>query len=264
MAIEELVEEVATNLEETAEATRRLNTVGLGYLVVGLGIGAAVGFYFGLRFSREKIQAEAYAEAEEEVAKLREVYLAKTVALANTDKDSVEEIVERAGYSTAVPVIRRPLPAPVPVSSAHERLENVPNVEERLETEMVDLPEEPTDKTKSMHADWNYEQELKGRSPEEPYVIHQNEYEHSNPNYSKVVFTYYSVDDIIADTEDNHQISLAESTVGSQNLKFGHGADDVDTVYVRNDILEVDMKIERVNKSYEEEVLGLNRHDDDS
>lgn len=253
MAIEHLTEEVATNLEEVAEVTRKLNTVGLGYFAVGLGIGAAVGFYFGYKFNRAKIYAEVYAESREEVDQIRQVYLEKTLENAGVDKPSPKEVVERLGYSLHVEEEHsRPLPAPVPITS-----------HERLKMEIKDLPESPKDTSKSMHEGWNYELELKSRTPEAPYVIHQNEYNHSNAEYSKVVYTYYAIDDVVANSEDERPVPHADAVIGWGNLKFGHGSDDADVVYVRNDPLEIDMQICRINQSFEEEVLGISRDDDE-
>lgn len=248
MAIEELAEEVvnevATNFEEAAEVTRKINAAGLGYFVVGLGVGIGVGFYFGYKFNKEKIRAEVYTEAEAEVAVLREIYLEKTAnaisehkGMVPTEKPSIEEVVENLGYQTRVPSRERPLPAPVPI--------------------LDDLPENPVGTSKSMNAGWNYEKELANRTPDDPYVIHQNEYNHSNLNYKKVVYTYYAEDDYLVDPELGRPVLNGDVIVGVDNLKFGHGSDDIDVVHVRNDIQELDMQICRVNKSYEEEELGL-------
>jgi hypothetical protein len=268
---EEVVNEVATNLEEAAEVTRKINTAGLSYFAVGIGIGAVVGFYFGYKLNREKIRAEAYRETEIEIAKLREIYLEKTETLAKESPDEeveprgmvpiekppISEVVEQLGYSKRtdyheVSTARtespeRPLPAPVPI--------------------LDDLPENPVETSKSMNAGWNYERELASRSPDSPYVIHQNEYTHSNPNYSKNEFHYYSLDDVMVDGDDNDILRDVEGVVGLENLKFGHGSDDINVVYVRNDHLEMDMQITRLNESFEEAVLGLdgagNDEDDD-
>jgi hypothetical protein len=251
MAIEKLAEdvvnEVATNLEEAAEVTRKINTAGLGYLALGLGVGAAVGFYFGYKFNREKIRSEVYKEAEAEVDQLREVYLQKALNVTTestplhgvipTEKPPIEEVVENLGYNVRVPSRERPLPAPVPI--------------------LDDLPENPTGTSKSMNAGWNYEQELINRTPEAPYIIHQNEFNHSNLEYSKVTYTYYAEDDYLVDPQTRRPVLNGDVIVGVDNLKFGHGSDDSEIVYVRNDIQEMDMEICRVNRSFEEEELGL-------
>lgn len=259
---EEVVNEVANNFEEAAEVTRSINAAGLSYFAVGLGVGAAVGFYFGYKFNREKIRAEAYAEAEEEIDILRQVYLEKTTAANEAslrgavlpEKPAIEDVVEGLGYRVEVPSRERPLPAPVPI--------------------LDDLPENPVGTSKSMNAGWNYEQELQSRDPEEPYVIHQNEFNHSNPNYKKAVYTYYAEDDFLIDTENDRPVLNGDQIVGPENLKFGHGSDDSEVVYVRNDEREIDMQICRLNRSYEEEGLGLDGpvivddddddHDDDN
>ena len=54
MASEQVIEEVAQNLEEAASFTRRLNTRGLGFLGVGLVVGGAVGFYYGKKWMQPK------------------------------------------------------------------------------------------------------------------------------------------------------------------------------------------------------------------
>lgn len=265
---EEVVNEVANNFEEVAEATRKINVAGLSYFAVGISVGAAVGFYFGYKFSREKIRAEVYKEAEAEVDMLRKVYLEKTLdreaelesregailqGSVSTEKPPVEQVVRNLGYSVNVPERERPLRAPVPIQDIREDA-------------LDDLPENPVGTSKSRNAHWNYERELATRSPEFPYVIHQNEFNHSNLNFSKVEYTYYAEDDMLVDNEDENPVPNGADIVGVDNLKFGHGSDDADIVYVRNDRLEMDMQINRIHKSFEEEVLGLNRmrdNDDD-
>lgn len=250
MAIEEIAEEVvnevATNLEEAAEITRKINAAGIGYFAVGLGVGAAIGFYFGYKFNREKIRAEAFAQADDEIEMIREIYQTKMLAseeglqgVVPTEKPPVEEVVNRLGYHVEVPERERPLPAPVPI--------------------LDDLPENPVPTSKSMNAGWNYEQELLKRSPDEPYIIHQNEYNHSNLNYSKVQYNFYAVDGYLVDPAQERPVLIGpiDTLVGNDNFKFGHGSDDSEVVYVRNDARELDMMICRIKRSYEEEELGL-------
>ncbi len=243
MAIEEIAEEVATNLEEVAEATRRINASAVGYVFGGVLIGASLGFYFGRRWNREKLRAEAFAESAAEVEKIREVYQQKT--LAASPKPSVEEVIEERGYSTIEPpafVIledKRPLPAPVPVSAP---------------------PVVTYEGGKEKDQGWDYAAELRTRDPEVPYIIHQDEFNNSETGYSKVVYTYWAGDDVLCD-EDGTPLPHADLVVGLDNLKFGHGSDDIDVVFVRNQKIEVEMEICRNPGSYEEEVLGLERND---
>jgi hypothetical protein len=254
MAIEQLVEEVAANFEEAAEVTRKVNTAGLSYLGLGVGIGLVVGFYYGYNRSKEKLRAEALQAAEEELGEIREVYHQKMIALDNLKKQAADTIVFNQGYSVAADNASaavnpdsnfRMLGAPVPILS--------------------DLPENPTPTSKSKNAHWDYTTELAKRSPAAPYVIHEDEAQNDKRDYSKVQYTYFELDETMVDSEDNQPIPQMDLIVGRDNLKFGHGSSDADTVYVRNDTLNTDMMIVRVNKSYEEEILGMDgAHVDDS
>jgi len=233
-----LTEEIATNLEEVAEATRRIDPRMMGYFGGGIGVGIIVGFIFGYRFNREKIRAEAFAASKEEVEKIREHYQQKEKAVAARQKPSVEEVVEERGYSVKSEVEvepERPVKPPVPVAPARPLRAGPP----------------------SNMVGWDYDAEVKARAEAEgePYVIHQDE-RNEDPGYNTVVYTYYAVDDVVTD-EDNRPLPHAQEIIGINNLKFGHGTDDDDVVFVRNEDLELEMEICRLHKSYEVEVLGL-------
>jgi hypothetical protein len=239
MAVAEVVaEEVATNLEEIAEVTRRIDTRAVGYIFGGMVIGASLGFYFGHRWNREKIKAEAFQQSEEEVDRIREQYRLRE--LARTEKPSAEEIIEERGYSVAAP---RPLPPPVPISPT------------RIGPVIED------DAPKGKDDGWNYGWELANRSPDKPYVIHQDEFHGQEaPGYTQTAYTYYEVDDVLVDTDDT-PLSQEDTIGGPENLKWGHGTDDIDVVFIRNDRLELEIEVCRLSKSYEEEVLGHDRNE---
>ena len=118
MAVDVVVEEVADNLEELAEATRRINRTSVGFFVGGFAVGAVFGFFWGYRYNKEAIKAEAYKQSEKEVAKIRDLYQAKVVAAQ--PKPTIEEMIEEGGYSVIAPTPERPLPPPVPVQEPVE------------------------------------------------------------------------------------------------------------------------------------------------
>jgi hypothetical protein len=221
MAIDVVVEEVADNLEELAVATRRINTNSMGFFFGGVAVGAAIGFYFGYKFNKEKIKAEIYQETEEEIRKIREMYQAKVVAA--TPKPSAEEIIEERGYE-------RPLKAPVPVLNDPRSAQSI-------------VP--PVD-------NWNYAKEMEERVARggAPYIIHEDEYRQNEPEHHQVAYTFYEPNDILVDEEDEEPVSNPDMVVGLHNLKFGHGSDDENIVFVRNDRLQVDMEICRSYEVY--------------
>ena len=240
---EEVVEEVAANLEEAAEVTRRLDPRALGFLFSGIGVGLSAGFYFGYRFNKQKLRAEAFKEAEEEINAMREFYQQKAVAAER--KPELAEIVNREGYAVRVDPPARLLPAPVPVQEPAPR----PVI-------VNDPPEEPTVE------DWDVATEMANRTPDHPYVIHQNEFHDDSNGYEKTVYTYWAADDVLTDT-DNTIILDGDGIVGRGNLRWGHGADSADVVHVRNDRLQLDIEVCRDNRSYEEVVTGIRDPEDE-
>lgn len=241
MAVDVAVEEVASNLEELAQVTRRLNTRSIGYALGGLAVGAVVGFYIGYKYNREAIKAEIFKESEAEVEKIRELYQQKTIAAE--PKPEIEEIMEERGYATSVPEHERPLRAPVP---------GLVDPTPRAAPPVV-IYEGGKDK----NLNWNYPEELQNRNEDRPYIIHQDEFASKESGYDQITYTWYAGDEVMVEEGHSDPLAQTDFAVGMENLKFGHGSDDIDVVFVRNDKLELEMEICRHPGSYEEEVVGL-------
>ena len=268
MATGALAETVAEDLEQVASVTRRLDGRALGYLWLGLGVGTAVGFYFGYKYSKSKLRNEIYAEAEKDIETIREHYQKKLIAADNTDKPAVEEIIRDKGYASEVDHIEEPVhleyarlddptdpPEPQSIRSNIFAAQNNRSPMTRMPTTQKDKDD-----------DWNWEVEMaerKNKADLEPYILYQDEYETQESGFSQASYIYYVKDDILVDEEDPKTIlSNQENLIGFEALqKFGHGADDYNTVYVRNPNLELEFEIHRVVGSWEEEVLGLDPHE---
>ena len=237
MATEQVVEQVAEGLEDAAQATRQLNVDFLGGFGGGLIVGFAIGFYFGHRWNKEKIRAEEIRRNRAEVDQIRDFYQEKH--RIDQEKPSLDEVVEEKGYSAIVEESKRMeeerlLKPPVPVQYPKPR---------------------PDDKSKN--EGWDYTDEISQRSENHPYIIHQDEYNADHPGYQQLTWTYYAADDILADEHDEI-VTRPELIVGSENLKkFGHGADDHNVVFIRNEKVQMEFEVCRVLKSYVEEVQGL-------
>lgn len=101
---------------------------------------------------------------------------------------------------------------------------------------------------------WVYETELLGRSTEEPYVIHKDEFWTEEFNYDQSTLTYFEIDDILIDDKDTPVYNYP-SIIGE--LKFGHGSEDQNVFYVRNDALRSEYEVLLDKGSYAVEILGL-------
>jgi hypothetical protein len=249
MAAGPLIEEVATNLEEAAVVTRSLNTPVIGSFIVGAAVGAAIGFYFGYRWNREKIKAEIYAEAEQTIAEIREVYREKPLP-AIKEKPPLDEVIEEKGYSGEVvedvkEVRERLLRPPVVVSEPRPAPEH---------------PEHPDSKEKN--EGWDFPRELAQRTVDRPYIIHQDEYMTNESGYSQVTLTYYAADEIVTGDPNDTVVDNVDGLIGLSNLiHWGHGSDDINVVYIRNPKIEVEYEVCRSPKSYAEEIQGLEHSD---
>ena len=101
---------------------------------------------------------------------------------------------------------------------------------------------------------WVYQSEIEDRSTEEPYVIHKDEFWTEEFNYDQSTLTYFEIDDILIDDKDTPVYNYP-SIIGE--LKFGHGSEDQNVFYVRNDRLKSEYEVLLDKGSYAVEVLGL-------
>lgn len=110
--------------------------------------------------------------------------------------------------------------------------------------------------------DLDYDEEMKHRSDEAPYVISKNEFTNDKTEYEKISLEYYSSEDILLDDRVD-PIADADDIVGKENLKrFGHGSGDRRLVYIRNEELETDWEVRLMMGSYLIDVLGLDDPED--
>lgn len=109
---------------------------------------------------------------------------------------------------------------------------------------------------------FNYEDELKNRTTEKPYVIHVDEFMTNESEYDQVSITYYEGDDVLADEKDS-PVPDPDAVIGQDNLeRFGHGSKDNRVVYIRNDILQMEFEVIHRDGDYAKEVLGFIEHSD--
>jgi len=100
---------------------------------------------------------------------------------------------------------------------------------------------------------WDYDEEVKHRSPDHPYIIHKDEYDSDEMDFSQSSLMYYQADDVLCDEHDV-PVYNAEKIVGK--LIFGHGSLDPSIVYVRNEDLMAEWEIILDRGAFQTEVLG--------
>lgn len=236
-AVAEVAEGVADAALNVAEISRSFSGRDLGIMFV---LGGSVGSLITAVVMRRLIETKYNQLAEAEISEMREHFRAKQVVA--DEKPDLERIVEERGY---VP----PPPGGLNV------------VQPVIDVEPIELEEEDDeDEVKNIFKDgWNYEVELALRSADKPYVIHQDEY--SDRGFSGVTLTYYEGDDILCD-EHNKPIDNKDQLIGEENLaRFGHGSGNPNIVYIRNELLSIDIELLKDDGSYVEKLHGLKHSD---
>lgn len=146
-----------------------------------------------------------------------------------SDHMAAQELIDQNGY------------VPAEIKESLEQHRNI----------FVDQPAEPL---------WDQFAEEAGRD-ENPYIISQREF--SEGVYNRVELTYFQEDDVLVDSRDDI-IGDPDEVLGEKALEnFGHGSNETNVVYVRNDGLETDFHITQVPGAFEQEMTSHLQHADD-
>jgi len=247
MATEELIEQVADEIEDVAEVTRRLTGREVGFFITGLGVGVAAGFTVGYFVVGKRMKTKYSKIAEDEISEMRDHYLKKTVAAE--PKPPVEVVVEERRYDEAEQRAIDEANAKFPAEEETEVISTNSRVVQ--ESSQVNVFNTET---------WDYATEVKSRKSDVPYIIHVDEFRQNEPEHQQLTYTYYEQDDILADIR-NTQIDDMDAVIGLGNLgRWGHGSNDENIVYVRNEELSLDIEILRDRGSFADEPTKTIRH----
>lgn len=100
---------------------------------------------------------------------------------------------------------------------------------------------------------WDYDVEVAQRTEAKPYIIHFDEYQSNEHDFSQSTLTFYAGDKILCDERDA-PIYNPETIVGT--LIFGHGSRDPSICFVRNHKLQAEYEILLEEGYFQTEVLG--------
>lgn len=273
-SVVDVIEEAGDILDSTVEfaenAVDRVVTVTknnpyliAGAFIVGAGIGGFVVYKIvkkRLEVKYDEILIEEIDKAKtfhRRVAKEGEFESPESAVQALVPDEVVEAVKSYQGREKRVPYNRpndivkeSPDPRP-PVDVVVENVEVQQNV-------FVNAAVDPRD--------WDYAAEIADRelNPDKPYAISFEEFEENAEGYEQVTFTFYNLDETLSD-ENEKIIDNVEYVVGEDNLhRFGHGSQDANVVYVRNEKLSMDFEIVKALGSYKRDVLGMTEDDTDA
>jgi hypothetical protein len=224
-----------------------------GVGLASFGAGAGIGYLLGLRkskmqvdesnlkveeleseqlqldFKRVEMDREFNAQIQQAIIVIRELKESGKVFLGSIRRDDPE--MDKSVQSHPSNEVRRIIVAP-------------PNTDN--ENIVINVFPDEND-------DWDYDEEVKHRTPDHPYIIHRDEYFSNEMDYRQSTLTFYEGDEILCDEQDT-PVYNPEKVVG--NIIFGHGSQDISICYVRNESLEAEYEILVDHGYYQQEVLG--------
>lgn len=205
---------------------------------VSFGVGVAVGY--AIFTYRERRLVRSFDEIMEEVEEKK-----NQSRIDTNGYDSEIYVLTEDDYEHPDLVIDR---------SEHPSVKDIqfPNIESGDVVDHISIFTNPLDED-----GWNYEEEIKNRTPEMPYIIHVDEYNDEigddGIEYSKSTLTYYQGDDVLVDDQD---VPIYNYEKTASPLTFGKGSQDPSIVYIRNERLEADYEVLLDHGHYAVEVLG--------
>jgi hypothetical protein len=237
----DVVEEIAENGVELAEALRGVSTrAAAAATSLGLLAGAFAGYFVAMK----RLEDKYAAVAEDEIDSMREHFRKQLIARDEKPNlgDLGKKIEELSGMRSTRRSSRRSLP--VRASRILRMFLRQSRTSSRTTPQSSRTPVGLGLLRRRLVAE------------KHAYVIHLDERGQEDA-YDEITLTYYQGDDVLCDAEDK-VIDDQERVVGVENLdKFGHGSNDVNVVYVRNDAMQLDIEIVKSDKTYAEEVHGL-------
>lgn len=253
-AVAEVLETVEDVVENVVTITKNNPLIIAGALVVGVGIGGFIAYKVAVKRTTlryEDILTVQLEEARSFYARLNKTGPFETVggaaAVLIPEEEAADIVTQYQGKAPHVPYDKPEL--------INKKTSEAPAVS--VETEKVEVTTNVFVEAATDPADWDLNAEIPKRTPERPYVISFEEFDANEHGHENVSLTYYEGDETLADAR-SEVIDNVEYTVGEDNLhRFGHGSHDSRTVYVRNELLDIDFEVLRMEGSYASEVLSL-------
>ena len=195
--------------------------------------GAAIGYFAGKkRFAMQLVKTYTNNTVEDSP---QEGYV--QLSFDELDLGAEWESVEVQEYIKELKAAEaEPEPLPIPVRITPE-----------------DLTPEPVNVFFNHDDDWDYDLEMSQRTKTDPYIIHQDEFINDEMGFHQETVTYYQGDDTMTDEHDS-PIYNYEDIMGE--LKFGHGSNDKNVVYIRNESLGMEWEVLLDQGYYSREKIG--------
>lgn len=221
--------------------------------ILSFAAGAVIGAITGIEISRKTFQKQCNEMVNEARNYYKEEIKKAKVATQVIGESYIEKVY---GYKNPEERNREPFIPPEPIEyhkifSQHLQTKPERYLEDLLEQPDID-PEEDMHPEDTDHVELPDAPETPSEDPS-PYIISWTEYSIDSGIYTKDCLTYWTVDGIL--TDNNDEIVDTE-LVGESNLQELRKP-DVDEIYVRNVECGMEWEIEKINRSFSDYLEGI-------
>lgn len=262
-----VAEGAAEEATEVAEVVRSLTPREVKFLWGGIGVGLVCGGVTAGLIVRKRLETKYEKISEDEIYEMRQHFEAKVVARDEKPPlralaDKTEDIVEREGYTGPNVPTKKETANETPLIPKEKPDREVPERPDGVVVEEVVAVKRnvfATDEIKDPNENWDYEDEIKLRRSDVPYIIHYDE--RGEAGHTEASLIYYEGDDVLASETDD---VMDQDIVGISNLaKFGHGSPDKSAIFVRYDKIAMEYEVQRNDGNFAEIVHGFMKHSED-
>lgn len=283
-AAEQVAEQVLEEVDELVDVIEivKNNPVVIAAAgVTGLLVGAAGGYFIALQRLKKKFEEDLSSEIDQ----TREFY--SRLHKVGDDGEPItplDVLEDREGPAAAAAALRnyqgRTAEEKAAQEAADEEMDERQAVRiiERARLHSVSLDKEPgphggtiesiaeavdaakvEDEGRNVFEDatFDYDEEVKLRTPTAPYIITHDEFYENEPEHDQSRLTYYEKDHTLADENDKAMEDYNSLIGGDHLMRFGSGSRNEHVVYVRNEKVQLDWEITRSEGSYVDEVLNM-------
>ena len=227
--------------------TKREIVIAAAVGVVSFGAGAAVGYFFCARQKKAEIH---------DLYKANKI-LDNALDQAQLDYEThLEDCPTAKLYEGPVQFVEEEDEQDLPFVDPDQEVLPLEEDEQPIIQDIVHERHSVFPATVDGDADWDYAVEMRARelSPDTPYVIHVDEFNDNELEFTQSTLTYYEGDDILT---DEHDVPVYNYKTLVGEISFGKGSGDPNVFYVRNPKIEAEYEILRDRGHYAVEVLGV-------
>lgn len=228
----------------------RYKMILVGASVLSLGLGATAGFFF----AQKKLETKYEAIAQKEIAEAKKFYSLRY----KKDEYATPESAVESRLKTDADVALQNYKGNATRTERNEAVSAI----DATNIFLNNIPDTPVAKLLA-GKNFNYEEEIKHRSADAPYIITKDEFFNEESGFDQVTVTYFDEDGVLIDDKDE-VIPDVNLTIGEDNLaQFGHGSEDPNIVYIHNDKLTLEFEVILSKGKYTEQILGYIKHSED-